>query len=1635
MSLPLALGLAAGVSANAQNATTAVACSPAPASVSSNQGSGGSRIVGDWQASSAVSLPASKPPALREGVDLGLAPGSTRLDRMILLLEPSAAQRVALDGELVAQQTPGSCEYHHWLTPQQFASAYANSVADVNVVASWLGAQGFTVAPIPTSRGWIEFSGTAAQVTQTFGAQIHAYSTATGTRYALRSAVSVPAALSPVIHGLVSLDGSRSAAAITTPLSMTTSAAALAEETDASRAEALTPQLAAQAMHFDGMPQGAGESIAIAARSNIEAQDVASFRSTFGLTANPVGVALAGADPGMNSDRAAIELAASWAGAAAPSARVLVVPAGSTAATDGVDLALTAIVQQSRAHTMLVGYTACEAALSESHQAFYAALYRQASAQGISAIAATGDSGAAACHAAGVNVPVTTGYSVNALAATPWNTAVGAAAFGVSGATEFAAWSPVNAAEPSYATGGGRSATYAAPVWQVGLSGNSSRSLPDLSFPTAVDSALSRGLAFCFSGSTSSSGCSLVRAGGSGAAAAILAGVSAAIAQQDGPQGNLAPRLYALRSREGVFSDVQTGNARLACAAGTQGCDASGTLGYGAEDGFDLASGLGVPDPVELLKAWPQVGSATSIVNLSVSPTEPNQTYNPQAAITLTATITGGAGTPTGTVDFFDQKTNSNLGSSTLDSTGVAALALQGNMPQGGNTIIAKYLGDSNYAANNSSALTINIQPSTTTTTVTPSTTTPKVGTAFTVKATIAVGSPPAGAVTPTGNVTLTVDGLNYAISAATTSGGVTTASFNVTISSTGSHNLQAVYAGDSNYDNSTSSAVAVNVASNTAGVTLAVSPVQGTYNPSASLTFTATVASQSGGATPTGTVTFVNTSTGHNLGTNPAQLSGSGVATLTVSSGFAVGSNAIVAQYSGDTDYGSANSKATTVNMALSSTTTTVTPSTLTPRVNVAFSVTAALTVGSPTAGTQSPSGNITLTIDGTSYASVAVSTSGGTTSATFTGVKVTTPGNHSLQAVYAGDSNYATSTSTALAVNAAANTASVTLSVAPTQPNATYNPSAAIVFTATVISTSGGSTPTGDVNFLDQATGSNLNTSAVALDSSGKASITVTGGMPQGGNAIIAKYAGDGTYPATNSQALTVNIQPSTTTTTVTPSTTTPPAGVAFPVTVTVAVGSPPAGTAPPTGKINLNLDGLAYASADASTTGGKTSATFSVSLPAGGSHNLQAIYGGDNNYSDSTSAAVAVNATKGATVTTLTATPTTFSPGTAESFTATIAAASGSSTKDTFTGTVTFFDNTGQLGTATVASNGATLSDVNLSGTSTHVITAVYSGDDSWAGSTSNAITLKPILIPTITTLAVSPATAEPGQVVTLIATVKPTTAPATSVEQNPTGDVVFYNGTTVLATVALTAAANNTATAQLLYSTLPAGQNSLSAVYVGDLFYAASTSNTITITVQDFTLTPDPGNPPSDLDIIKGTSGSFAFQVTGQGGFNAPVAITCAVPATVYMTCVPNVLTVTPNGTVTFVVNTFLTGGLKAGSNTPPHLWPHAAAGTALAALLFFLLPCGQRVRIFSERGRRMLILLLLLGSLGAAGMGCSSTSGGSTGGSDGTPLGETTLKITAAANVDNTVFSHTAFINVNVLPPGSTSTSRPVVGSK
>ena len=318
------------------------------------------QLAGDWRSTGEVTIPVRRPPLSPFTTNMGAAPSGARLERMLLLLDPSPDRQQALITEIENQQNPASPEYHHWLTPVAFADAYANSVTDVAAVVAWLQSQGFQVAPLPAGRGWIEFSGTVVQVEQAFLTQVNSVATAGGTRTILAGTVSVPAALKPLVHGLVSLDGAISSPALTAPRPVISSAAELAAETSLNSVEAMTPQLAAQLLHLDALQaagiNGAGETIAIAARSNVRSGDVAAFRSAFGLPASTLLVNLNGSDPGLTSDQAEATLAASWAGAAAPGAQIVLVPAATTSATDGLDLSLAAIIDQALVHTVAVGY-------------------------------------------------------------------------------------------------------------------------------------------------------------------------------------------------------------------------------------------------------------------------------------------------------------------------------------------------------------------------------------------------------------------------------------------------------------------------------------------------------------------------------------------------------------------------------------------------------------------------------------------------------------------------------------------------------------------------------------------------------------------------------------------------------------------------------------------------------------------------------------------------------------------------------------------------------------------------------------------------------------------------------------------------------------------------------------------------------------------------------------------------------------------------------------------------------------------------------------------------------------------------------------------------------------------------------
>jgi hypothetical protein len=119
--------------------------------------------------------------------------------------------------------------------------------------------------------------------------------------------------------------------------------------------------------------------------------------------------------------------------------------------------------------------------------------------------------------------------------------------------------------------------------------------------------------------------------------------------------------------------------------------------------------------------------------------------------------------------------------------------------------------------------------------------------------------------------------------------------------------------------------------------------------------------------------------------------------------------------------------------------------------------------------------------------------------------------------------------------------------------------------------------------------------------------------------------------------------------------------------------------------------------------------------------------------------------------ATTTTLTASPTTATAGTAINFTATVAESGGSSVP---TGTVTFKDGGTTLGSMTLNGTGIAVLSTSTLAAGAHSITAVYGGDAANAASTSTAasVTVNALPAPTVT-IAVAPTSITVGQSATL------------------------------------------------------------------------------------------------------------------------------------------------------------------------------------------------------------------------------------------------------------------------------------------
>ena len=402
-----------------------------------------------------IKLKGNTHPLARLQFDQGAAPPDLPLDRMLLVLRRTPEQDLALRKLLDDQQDKASANYHRWLAPDEFGQQFGPTDQDLQAVTAWLQSHGFKVNRITNGRTVIEFSGMEAQVEQALHTQIHKYLVNGQAHWANASDPQIPVALATVVVGIDSLHNfskkpqhelrgvfsrakteSSSAVLKSTPAGGALFTGGGACGLEGGSCYALSPYDLATIYNIlplwnaSSPIDGKGQTIAIVSQSDIYPQDFADFRKDFTLPVGTLNIIYDGSPPlklASEGDELESDLDVQWAGALAKGATIDLVESIWTNATAGVDLSALYIVDNNVAPILSESYGACELDMGAAGNQFYYQLWQQAAAEGISVFVSTGDSGSAACDQ-GSSI-ATQGLSVNGIASTPYDVAVGGTDF------------------------------------------------------------------------------------------------------------------------------------------------------------------------------------------------------------------------------------------------------------------------------------------------------------------------------------------------------------------------------------------------------------------------------------------------------------------------------------------------------------------------------------------------------------------------------------------------------------------------------------------------------------------------------------------------------------------------------------------------------------------------------------------------------------------------------------------------------------------------------------------------------------------------------------------------------------------------------------------------------------------------------------------------------------------------------------------------------------------------------------------------------------------------------------------------------------------------------------------------------
>jgi len=150
-----------------------------------------------------ATLHATETPAAERAHPIGKVPARSSVSFDLLLsLRNAAGARSFV--RLVS--SPGSREFHRYLSDAQWVARYGPTKSEVAMAKSWLRRNHFTVTSVPKDRLWVSATGTAYRVERTFGVTL-GYYMVNGHKVRLANgALSIPASMARAVAGVVGVN-------------------------------------------------------------------------------------------------------------------------------------------------------------------------------------------------------------------------------------------------------------------------------------------------------------------------------------------------------------------------------------------------------------------------------------------------------------------------------------------------------------------------------------------------------------------------------------------------------------------------------------------------------------------------------------------------------------------------------------------------------------------------------------------------------------------------------------------------------------------------------------------------------------------------------------------------------------------------------------------------------------------------------------------------------------------------------------------------------------------------------------------------------------------------------------------------------------------------------------------------------------------------------------------------------------------------------------------------------------------------------------------------------------------------------------------------------------------------------------